>query len=141
MSNSCLKRIEVVAGLIFIAGKILVCQRKEGDPFPLQWEFPGGKVESGETPAVALGRELQEELDIKAGEMTEVLRYQHIYPGAYEVDLCFFRIRSFQGKIRNLVFRQLAWVGVEELGALDVLEGDARLVRFLRSGEGSDLWG
>lgn len=140
MDNARLKRIEVVAGLIFSEGKILVCQRKEGGQFPFKWEFPGGKVETGETPADALRRELQEELDIRVEEMTEVLRYRHIYPSAYEVHLRFFWVLSFEGKIRNFVFRQLAWMGVEELEALDVLEGDLRLVQFLCSGEGSDLW-
>jgi 8-oxo-dGTP diphosphatase len=140
MDKARFKRIEVVAGLIFRRGKILVCQRKEEGSFPLKWEFPGGKIETGETPADALRRELKEELDIDVEGMTEVLSYEHVYPSAYEVQLRFFRIQNFTGAIQNLVFRQLSWVGVEELGTLDMLQGDCRLVKFLCSSAGSELW-
>jgi 8-oxo-dGTP diphosphatase len=117
-----------------------VCQRQEDASFPLKWEFPGGKVEIGESAAAALRRELQEELDIEVREMAEILQYQHIYPGVYEVHLRFFRIRDFQGEIRNFVFQRLAWVGVDELDALDFLEGDRPLVRFLCGVEAGGLW-
>ena len=56
----------VVAALIEADGKLLVCQRRRTDSFGLMWEFPGGKLEPGETPAQALARELQEELGVEA---------------------------------------------------------------------------
>ncbi|MGH7825621.1 MAG: (deoxy)nucleoside triphosphate pyrophosphohydrolase [Candidatus Binatia bacterium] len=134
------KRIEVVAGLIFRRGKLLVCQRNESGPFPMKWEFPGGKVEIGEICADALRRELKEELGIQVGKISEVLRYQHAYPGTFAVDLRFFRIDDFRGEVQNLVFQRLAWVAVDELPTLDFLEGDLPLTQFLSSSDASRLW-
>ena len=56
----------VVAGIIERDGEILICQRRRDDSHALKWEFPGGKVERGESPEEALERELREELDIQA---------------------------------------------------------------------------
>ena len=58
--------LTVVAGLIEADGKILVCQRRRGDTFELMWEFPGGKLQAGETAAEGLARELMEELGVEA---------------------------------------------------------------------------
>jgi 8-oxo-dGTP diphosphatase len=135
------KRIEVVAGLIFRRGKILACQRGGQGPFPLKWEFPGGKVEKGEAYGAALHRELREELGIKIGTATPVLHYQYGYPGDCEVQLHFFRICDYQGEIKNLVFKRLSWLAVDDLEAVDFLEGDLPLVEFLRSSEAAGLWG
>jgi 8-oxo-dGTP diphosphatase len=136
-----IKRIEVVAGLIFRRGKILACQRKSKGSFPLKWEFPGGKIEKGETYAAALRRELREELGIDIKVATEVLQYEHRYPGECEVQLHFFRIGDYRGEIQNFVFERLKWLAVDDLGTIDFLEGDLPLVRFLRSSEAADLWG
>ncbi len=65
----------VVAGVIVRNGLYLIGQRKNGDRHPLKWEFPGGKVERGETPREALARELQEELGIAAVIGREIARY------------------------------------------------------------------
>src|ERR1700729_3677303 len=59
------RMITVVAALIEADGKVLVCQRRRGDTFGLMWEFPGGKLKPGETPAQALERELHEELGVR----------------------------------------------------------------------------
>ncbi|MGA8012357.1 MAG: NUDIX domain-containing protein, partial [Candidatus Acidiferrales bacterium] len=73
--------LTVVAALIEFEGKLLVCQRRRGSRFELQWEFPGGKVESGESLENALARELQEELGVTARIGLEVHRLQHQYAG------------------------------------------------------------
>ena len=71
--------ITVVAALIHSDGKLLVCQRKRGTSFAMMWEFPGGKVKSGETLERSLARELEEELGTSAAIGPEVYRTQHRY--------------------------------------------------------------
>ncbi|MBV9222550.1 MAG: NUDIX domain-containing protein, partial [Acidobacteriaceae bacterium] len=68
------------AGIIHRNGQILVGQRRGDDRHPFKWEFPGGKVEAGETPQQALVRELREELRIEATIGSELARYEHEYP-------------------------------------------------------------
>ena len=68
--------IAVVAGVVRREGRVLLCQRPEGKRFGLLWEFPGGKVEAGESPEAALERELREELDVetRTGRVLDALR-------------------------------------------------------------------
>ena len=66
--------LTVVAAIIVNHGKALICQRNRTDSFPLKWEFPGGKVEAGETPAQGLAREVLEELGARATIGGEFLR-------------------------------------------------------------------
>ncbi|MFQ5683855.1 MAG: (deoxy)nucleoside triphosphate pyrophosphohydrolase [Candidatus Binatia bacterium] len=125
--------IEVVAGLIYRENHLLACQRRKGGAFPLKWEFPGGKVEPGETYLGALQRELKEELEIEVLSATEVFRYKHSYSNQMEVDLLFFRVNHYQGAVANRVFHQLLWVAPRELKDLDFLEGDRPLIEKLVS--------
>src|ERR1035437_7863741 len=69
--------VQVVAGIIERRGRFLICRRKPEQVHPLKWEFPGGKVEPGETPELALARELEEELGILGVAGQEITRYQH----------------------------------------------------------------
>lgn len=123
--------IEVVAGLIYHAGRLLACQRKEDGSFPMKWEFPGGKVERGEEYFPALRRELREELGIEILSATEIFRHSHSYPGQAEVKLIFFRVQEYRGEIRNLAFGRLLWAEVRNLKELDFLEGDIPLIEQL----------
>jgi 8-oxo-dGTP diphosphatase len=128
-----MKCVEVVAGLIFDHGRLLVCQRNSRGPFALKWEFPGGKVEEAEGYEDALRRELKEELDIEAGGLCQIFQHEHLYPKIARVNLRFFRVEGYSGKLKNLVFRQIKWVSIEELAQLDFLEGDFPIVRKLVS--------
>jgi len=114
--------ILVVAGVLERAGRILICQRSSRGSHPLQWEFPGGKVEPGETESAALVRELREELaiDVTVGELIARL------PGApgTEFELAFYAITSFTGEPRNLVFESIAWAAPGSLPGYDFLEAD-----------------
>ena len=129
------KQIEVVAGLILDRQKLLVCQRHHDAAFPLKWEFPGGKVEAGESASAALARELKEELDIAAGAMRLVHQHNHAYPDGPDVSLKFFHVIDYQGEIKNLVFEQIAWSKLSELISFDFLDGDLPLVRQLAHGD------
>jgi 8-oxo-dGTP diphosphatase len=113
-------------------GKILIAQRRAGSAHALQWEFPGGKVDAGETPEAALVRELQEELAIQAVVGPEILRYEYSYAGKAPILLIFFRVTDFSGEPRNRVFERIAWAERRELSSYDFLEGDAEIVKLLR---------
>jgi 8-oxo-dGTP diphosphatase len=128
-----LKDIEVVAGLLFDQGRVLVCQRKLQSSFALKWEFPGGKVEPGEEPESALRRELREELGIEAGLLNEIFRNEHCYSRIVKVNLRFFRVLDYSGEVKNLVFQEIKWARINELMRIDFLEADLPLVRKLAS--------
>jgi 8-oxo-dGTP diphosphatase len=125
----------VVAALIFKDGKVLVCQRTRHQTMPLKWEFPGGKIEEGEQPRAALHRELDEELGIDAKIGEEVSRIVHEYPGGGSVELRFFVVREYHGKIENRIFREIRWSLRSELPSYDFLEADLKLVRDLADGK------
>lgn len=136
MESTALKKIHVVAGILVRAGQVLICQRSGDGPFPLKWEFPGGKVEQLEDPYTALRRELREELAIEITGAQEISSYNHVYPGIVEVQLRFFSVADFRGEIVNLNFAQIAWVRFSELASFDFLEGDLALVSKLASPNG-----
>lgn len=135
----------VVAAVIKKDGKFLISQRREGGSFPLKWEFPGGKLESGETPKQALHRELTEELGIDATIGQELARYECRYPvqraagmrqgASRTVVLLFFEVKSFTGIPRNLAFAQFCWEDRTNLDSYDFLDGDLDFVRRLAGGQ------
>jgi 8-oxo-dGTP diphosphatase len=131
MESAPRRRINVVAGLIFRDGRLLACQRHEKSGFPLKWEFPGGKVESGESDADALRRELKEELGISVSAMTFFHEHEHAYPDGPDVLLRFFKIMAFDQVVTNLVFQRIEWLDLSELADRDFLEGDIPLIKIL----------
>ncbi len=132
------RRINVVAALIFRNGRLLVAQRKESDLFPLKWEFPGGKIKAREGRLKALKRELKEELGIEVQTARQIYRHKHVYPNPLEVDLTFFRVEAYKGRIQNRIFRRLRWAKPVELQELDFLEGDLPLVKKIARRERLD---
>jgi len=125
------KAISVVAGLIFKADRVLVCQRHEKSAFALKWEFPGGKVQSGESDDAALRRELAEELGIVVHGVRQIFQDHHAYSDGPEVSLRFFKILAYDGEAKNLVFQSIDWVKLDQLDGFDFLEGDRRLISHL----------
>ena len=123
--------IIVVAALLWRAGRLLICQRKDTGAFPGKWEFPGGKMEPGEEPQAALERELFEELGIRARIGDEIARAEHRYPGGSLVHLQFFAVSQFAGEAENRVFKQILWAYPQELDRFDFLEADRPLVERL----------
>jgi 8-oxo-dGTP diphosphatase len=128
------KPILVVAGIIRDGSRILICQRRRGDAYGLQWEFPGGKVKDGETLPRALRRELEEELAIQAEIGAEVFRLRHHYPDRY-VEVAFFSIMQFRGEARNQVFERIEWAPRTQLSQYNFLEADRELVARISKGE------
>ena len=123
----------VVAAIFREGGNILIGQRSAAGPHPLKWEFPGGKVEAGETKRGALVRELREELGIEAEAGPEVARYEYSYPGKSPILLVFFEIARWTGAIANRgAFEKLTWETAPNLPKYDFLEGDLLLIELLR---------
>ncbi|MCZ2151178.1 MAG: (deoxy)nucleoside triphosphate pyrophosphohydrolase [Bryobacterales bacterium] len=128
-------RIPVVAALIEKDGKLLIGQRKAGSRHEFKWEFPGGKVEQGESPRAALARELREELGIEATVGKEITRYEFNYPKGASLLLIFLEVPAFSGELRNAIFEKIQWERRENLPSYDFLDGDFDFVKRLAAGE------
>lgn len=127
-------RKQVVAAILVSDGKILCCQRTAHQALPLKWEFPGGKIEPGETPQQALRRELEEELGIDAEIGRKVAAVDHTYVNGNSVQLQFFKVERFQRELQNLIFEEICWVDPKDLPKLDFLDADREIVRRLFTG-------
>ena len=127
--------LAVVAAVIVRGSKILICQRRRDDSHALQWEFPGGKIEPGETPQEALARELREELAIEAAIGEELFRTRHRYrEDQMELELIFFRaIVDGAAALQNLVFEKFEWADPSSLQGYDFLRADEGFVALLAS--------
>ena len=128
---------QVVAGLIVRREReeVLICQRTRHQPFPLKWEFPGGKIEPNEQPPEALYRELEEELGILAEIGPKVATVRHNYGNGAAVELHFYLVERFKGEIENRIFRDVRWVPRTDLPDYDFLEADVALVNDIASGK------
>ncbi len=125
--------IPVVAAVVVRSERVLLCQRHVGDHLPLMWEFPGGKIDHGESPSAALRRELREELDVDSTIGRQLAAVVHTYPDK-TVWIRFFTA-TLCGTLRPLVHRALAWVPLQELPAYPVPPPNTRIVEGLLSGE------
>jgi 8-oxo-dGTP diphosphatase len=125
--------IEVVAAVIERGGLILITRRPPGAHLAGLWEFPGGKSLPGETPAEALGREIDEELGVSVtvGERIELVEWS--YPDK-AVRLAFYRCR-IDGEPQPLEGQEMAWVAPADLARHEFPPADAALVERLARGE------
>jgi 8-oxo-dGTP diphosphatase len=135
---------EVAVGILTRDGHVLACQRRRDAPYPLKWEFPGGKIESGEKPEDSLCRELKEELGIDVLAFHEFFRQEWIYSegvsdpgrdGTFRV--YYYLISTFSGTpVNNNVFEQILWVIPADLQSMDILEGNREAVaRLVENGD------
>jgi 8-oxo-dGTP diphosphatase len=114
----------VVAGILERDGRILICQRKADQAHPLKWEFPGGKLEAGESAEEALVRELREELGIISAPGARIASYDFTYPGKNAIRLIFVAVTEWKGDVQNLIFERIVWEERRKLREYDFLEGD-----------------
>ncbi len=121
--------IEVVAAVIYRDEKVLLCQRHDGSHLPLLWEFPGGKIDPGESPEEALRRELAEELSVRAVIGRQVADVDHDYPEK-SVRIRFFLAR-IDGEPRPVVHRELRWIAPRELADLCVPPANQMVVDLI----------
>jgi 8-oxo-dGTP diphosphatase len=125
-------RIDVVAAIIRKDDEILITQRLDNVHLARFWEFPGGKVEAGESFEVALQREIQEELGIKIRVKDEFLTLDHDYP-AKSVRLHFFNCTVLQGDPKAIDVADLRWVKPHDIGNYQFPPADAELISKLRA--------
>ena len=133
--------IAVVAAVITDRGRVLLGQRPEGHHLAGKWEFPGGKLEKGETPEAALERELREELGVTA-EIGRILDAIPVTGGSRDdLLLLFYEARIASGEPRPIEEAQVRYFAPEELSSLDLAETDRRFIRrFIeRAGDGSSF--
>ena len=110
-----MKRVHVAAAVIRgTDGKILIARRADAQHQGGLWEFPGGKVEAGESVEAALGRELQEELGIVVSAARPLIKVQHDYPDK-QVLLDVWEVSAFSGEPRGVEGQPLAWVSARDL--------------------------
>lgn len=127
----------VVAAVIERADRrLLISQRRKEDTSPLKWEFPGGKMEPGESPETALARELREELGVTLTRSAEIGRVQHTYSGtATELEIRFFAAAIAETDIVASAFESIAWVLPKELGEYNFLAANRSLIAQLATGK------
>lgn len=125
------RRIAVVAAVLQQAdGRFLLAQRPQGKAYAGYWEFPGGKVEAGESPEAALSRELHEELGIEVTAAYPWLIREFDYPHA-DVRLHFFRVRGWRGELHGRESQAFAWQRLEAVDVAPLLPANGPIMRAL----------
>jgi 8-oxo-dGTP diphosphatase len=119
--------IPVVTALISREGKLLVGRRPEGQSLPGLWEFPGGKIELGETPEEALHRELKEELGIDAEIGELALATTHNY-GQTGIVLLFFHVHFWKGELRSVHHTEVKWASPADLNNWPLPEANRKIL-------------
>ena len=125
-----MKTVRVVAAVIRKDNKIFATQRGYGE-FKDGWEFPGGKIEAGETPEQALAREIKEELDtdINVGDLIDTIEYD--YPNFHLSMDCFW-CEILQGKLELKEHESARWLSKEKLYSIDWLPADVGLIEKIK---------
>ena len=125
-----MKKIHVVAGVIHKRGEVLIAQRSEKMSSPMCWEFPGGKVEQGESEQEALKRELFEELDINiiVGDFLTRSRARHLHT---EIEMSIYACTINKGTPKANEHAQLSWVSGEALGGYAWAPADIPIIAYV----------
>lgn len=122
--------VRVVAAVMEKDGKVLIARRRKGDKLAGKWEFPGGKVDAGETPEDALRRELREELGIETEIGAFLCRSCHDY-SHLSVELLAYRVSHVSGELIPHVHDEIRWVKPEDLSAYDFPEANLPVIRAI----------
>jgi len=124
------RKIRVVGAMIEEEGKYLITQRPPTASLPLLWEFPGGRVEPGETDEQALARELDEEMGIVVRVGERVIHVEHSY-ASYDIDFCVYRCEIRAGAIQHIRVYGHRWVRPDELDQYEFPAADEKTVAKL----------
>ena len=129
-----MKTIQVVAAVIFREGKVLCVQRAEHEKeyVSLKWEFPGGKVEVGESREEALVREIEEGLVVEIHQLQYLTTVEHSYPD-FNLTMHAYTCALKDGEVELREHIELKWLAVEELDQLDWAAADVPLCNSLNS--------
>lgn len=125
--------IKVAAAIIQKQGKTFIARRGTSGRLPGMWEFPGGKIEPGETPRQCLKRELNEEFGIDAFIGDYIGTHIHAYE-FYTVTLIVYRVKLWQGEFTLRDHTQAFWVSPDEMGRYDFAPADLPFVQMLQDG-------
>ncbi len=124
--------VPVVTAIMRKGPLVLVGQRPEGHTLAGQWEFPGGKIEKGESPEVALKRELQEELSIEAEVGNVKMASTHAY-GDTGIILVFFEVLYWKGEIKPIHHQEIRWILPKDLPQLNIPDANRKIIdRIIR---------
>lgn len=121
----------VTAAVLSQNGQYLLCQRGKNGPLALKWEFPGGKLEAGETPEACMVREIKEELGLDIEVTGHFCDTVYRYP-AGEILLKAYRIQVIGGEMRLIVYQAAEWVRPERLLEYDLLPADVEIAEKIR---------
>lgn len=124
------RKIRVVGAMIEQDGRYLITQRSPRATLPLLWEFPGGRVEPGETDGEALARELREEMGIGVVVDERCIHVEHAYED-YDIDFCVYRCRLASGPVQNLRVHAHRWVLPHELDDYEFPPADEKSIAKL----------
>jgi 8-oxo-dGTP diphosphatase len=128
-------RVVVAAVIERSDRRLLIGQRRRGDTSSLKWEFPGGKLEEGETPEAALARELKEELGATLRKSAAIGSVKHKYASTpEELEILFYAVEIEGSNIAPHAFEKIAWVLPRELAQYDFLAANVQLVANLATG-------
>jgi 8-oxo-dGTP diphosphatase len=121
------------AALVDVDGRVLICQRPEGKQLAGLWEFPGGKVEAGETPEACLIRELDEELGIRVSHacLAPFVFASHEYE-SFHLLMPLYLVRRWEGQVVNREHKAMAWVRPIHMDSYPMPPADGPLVAWLR---------
>ena len=132
-----MKTIEVVAAIILENDNVLIAQRQKGD-FAGMWEFPGGKIESGETHEEALIREIHEELNLPINVEKFLMTVNHEYPNFHLIMHCYFcsaRVNHFE----NIEHSDVKYVRIADLGKQHWIPADVQVAEEIQRVLGKDI--
>ncbi|TCI03597.1 8-oxo-dGTP diphosphatase MutT [Corallincola luteus] len=135
-----MKTIEIAVGIAIRetdSMEVLVAQRLQGSHLAGSWEFPGGKIDSGESPESALVREFSEELAVKPTHFEMFTQIDHRYPER-EVSLSFYLVTQLDGEPVGAEGQRIAWVNMAELAELDVPAANQPIIEKLQAYLGRD---
>lgn len=124
-----MKTINVAAAIIRDENKILSCQRGYGE-FKDGWEFPGGKLESGETGEQAIVREIKEELEVTIGSLEYLCTVEHDYE-TFHLSMQCYLAEIESGEFREHAHEDMRWLNIEEIWDVDWLPADVKVVEEL----------
>ncbi len=127
-----MKKIDVAAGILIDKNnRVLITQRIEGKLLKGFWEFPGGKLNIGENPEIALKRELEEELGISVISYEPFMQLEHCYYNQ-AVNIDFFLVHKWLGSIVGLDGQNIQWVKISRLPKKKLLEADIPIIKALQ---------
>ena len=126
------ERLRVAAAVVRDGERLLMTQRPPGGPLGLQWEFPGGKLEPGESPEAALVREVREELGVEATPHETLATHVHDYTHGASVEVIFVRATfASTAFVPSAAVHDMRWLRPDEVRLADVLAGDRDFLRGL----------